>query len=265
MTPPTTPLVESYQKAVEANDPARASEAWRAAQGPGKEAERKAMIQTLDFSLVENYSFAQAIGDLSTMSAIWTRALHTPDAALARLLNTVSNRNIDLPPEESEPETKQRNQKAQSFLDELLSRPLKLKPENTASPTPVPQTATHQGVPVSELLTFAEDPVRRSFCGLTQPDIDALKSLGHMLLPGAESHDSMKQWARDHQLGLTDSQIGRIHKVSLLFRNQMVPSDANMLAMAARSAKGKKGKESPPPNSLQKDSAPPTNQGSHPE
>ena len=254
MNHPTSPNVEMYRKAIREHDPATASLAWRNAQAPGKEAERNAMIQTLDFSLVENYSMAQTRGDLDTMSAIWSKALHAPDTALAWFLDTISKRNLeaDLPPEESETEAKDRNQKARNLLDQLLSQkgPAKTAPAPThPAPSHLAQSqkttsVSQPNVPVSELLAFAEEPARRSFCGLNRADIESLRGIGQLLLPLADSPGPIKQWASDHQLSLTESQIGKIHKASLLLQNQMIPSDASMLAMAARSARGKKDKGS---------------------
>jgi hypothetical protein len=73
-------------------------------------------------------------------------------------------------------------------------------------------------------------------------DIKALAAVEHLGLPGTDSLDSVKQWATHHQLVFSDLQIEKIRKASLLLQNRMAPADANMLAMAARSALGKKGK-----------------------
>ena len=273
-----SPNLEIYRKAVRENDPATASLAWRNAQHTGNEAERNAMIQTLDFSLVETYSMAQETGDLDTMSAIWAKALHAPETALAWFLNTITKRSLeaDLPQEESETEAKDRNQKARNLLDRLLAQkgPAKTAPAQAhLAPTQKAQGVSQPSVPVSELLAFAEEPARRSICALNRSDIETLKGIGQLLLPLADSPELIKQWASDHQLPLTESQIGKIHKASLLLQNQMIPSDASMLAMAARSARGKKDKGSDSSPESQKDvgsqkdagSPPSSNPGSLPE
>ena len=255
MTTRSEPLSQSYKEAIQANDPARASEIWRAAQAPAHETERKIMIQELDFSLVESYSLAQSADDRDRMAAIWSMALNTPNNALTNMLYEVDRRDMesDLPTEESPEVTAGRNQKALIFLKTLPGFSFL-----ETTPGAPDQNADTPGFTASELLHFANDPARRGFCGLTQPEIEALKSLKNMLLPGPDSHGSMKQWARDHHLELTDSQIEKIRKTALLMQNRMAPADANMLAMAARSALGKKGKGPTPTHPAQEQPQPPS-------
>ena len=272
MTQPQSKLVEAYRKAIREADPAAAAKAWRAAQGPEKESERNAMIQTLDFSQVESYSFAEATGDLATMAAIWIQALNAPDGSMMGLLKTVSNRNMELSKEEekefeeSEEDKKRRNLQNRNFLNELLARSLASRSGNSASPKAVTPVSTPPGISVSELLSFATDEARRAICSLTNSDIETLKSLGHLHLPETGTRQSMKQWANKHHARLDESQIERIHKASLLFQNRMIQSDATMLAMAARSARGKKAKETTNPEGSKGESAPkgPSNPEDHP-
>jgi hypothetical protein len=234
-----SPNLETYREAIRNNDPAGASKAWRHAQQTGNEAERNAMIQTLDFAVVENYSMAQEAGDLETMAAIWTKALHAPDTTLAWFLDLISKRHQDAEaiPEETKEEDATRSRKTRDLLNRLLAGASPKKTATAQHQTPVPR----QGL-VSDLLAFVRDPGLQSVCGLTPSDIKALAAVEHLGLPGTDSLDSVKQWATHHQLVFSDLQIEKIRKAALLLQNRMAPADANMLAMAARSALGKKGK-----------------------
>ncbi len=270
----STPM-KNYVMVLEAIDLALASKLWRAAQIPGREEEKQAMIKELDFSLVETYSLAQQAGDFNTMSSIWGLAIYAPDPRLSNLLLAVQSRLDPIVLEQStSPYTGEyqsetglnplsgsrlpggtvvegenlfadstRYAKAQQFVKNILSK--------SQLPKPIEPTGNSQGeFSVSGLLSFSNDSVRQKICGLKPTDIAILKKLGNALLPKPSGRNSMKEWAISHHLTLNDAQIDRIQKASLMFQNQMVPNDAGKLAMAARIAQGKIGQSQPTPKSF---------------
>ena len=264
--------IKNYVKALEANDLALASKAWRAAQVPGKEEEKQAMIKEMDFSLVENFSLAQEVGDFTTMSTIWALAIYAPDARLSKLLLEVQSRHDPLAEEESPHQDSMilhspirhyslpdnhhdsmedsyyetphadstRYAKAHQFVKDILAK--------SPFSKPIESTIDRPGnYSVAGLLSFSNDSVRQKICDLKPTDVAALKALGNTILPQPGGRNSMKEWALKHHLTLNDSQIDRIHRASLMFQNQMVPNDAGNLAMAARIAQGKLDQGQPSP------------------
>ncbi len=265
--------VKNYVLALEANDLVLASKVWRAAQDSGHEEEKQAMIMEMDFSLVETYSLAQLASDFNTMSSIWALAIYAPDSRLSNLLLEVQSKQEALgleespspaagdfpsemtslsqinngphvmskPDEDPQKMDSSRYAKAHQFVKEILSKSPFSHPPEMTNTRPTDFT-------VSGLLSFSDEIGRQKICGLMPTDIEALKELGNVLLPKPSGRNSLKEWSTMHHLTLSDSQIERIHRASLLFQNQMVPNDAGKLAMAARIAQGKPEQVQPKQN-----------------